>query len=191
MINLGTNDWGHVVPLSTNNRGHVVPLSTDDRGHVVPLSTNDRGHVVPLSTNDRGHVVPLSTNVSKTFNNTAVFLSPAAFVCTCGQQPQGSRSAATHNRPFELISHDRSCRCVCCVGVSRLCRGAGQASQRSRACPFFLVMGPILYIHNAPTRCMHAIISAANAKGILTYAVPVVTPVERCGHLPYDTYARD
>ena len=59
-----------------------------------------------------------------------------------------------------------------------------------KAPSFFLVMGPILYIHNAPTyrNAMHAIISAANAKGIPTFAVPVVTPVDRCHHPPYASH---
>lgn len=60
-----------------------------------------------------------------------------------------------------------------------------------KAPSFFLVMGPILGSHNAPTyrNVMHAIIAEANAKGIPTYPVDMLgIPVDRCHHPPYDSH---
>jgi hypothetical protein len=60
-----------------------------------------------------------------------------------------------------------------------------------KAPSFFLVMGPILGIHNAPTYrdAIHAIVSEANAKHIPTYAVDMLgIPVDRCHHPDYDSH---
>lgn len=56
---------------------------------------------------------------------------------------------------------------------------------------FFLVMGPILGSHNAPTyrTTMHAIIAGANANGIPTFPVDMLgIPVDRCHHPAYDSH---
>ena len=68
---------------------------------------------------------------------------------------------------------------------------AQQGFPAAKAPSFFLVMGPILGSHNAPTyrTVMHAIIAEANAKGIPTYGVDMLgIPVDRCHHPSYDSH---